>query len=146
MAANEQCGEHETSCPAGCCPNEGWFCCPDNLYCAATAADCPFVSMKTKLSKMAANKQCGPHETSCPAGCCPNEGWFCCPDNLYCAATAADCPFVSMKTKLARWLPTSSVDHMRHLAQLDAAQMRDGSAAPTTCTVLPLLLTVHLSP
>merc|ERR1711931_17296 len=117
LVKSEQCGPHETSCPAGCCPdnlycaataadcpfvsmktklakmaankqcgpNEVWFCCPANLSCAATAADCPFVSMKTKLAKMAANKQCGPHETSCPAGCCPNEGWFCCPDNLYCA-------------------------------------------------------------
>merc|ERR1711981_1312683 len=101
LVKSEQCGEHETSCPAGCCPEEKWYCCPDD-WCAATAADCPFVSKKTKLSKMAANKQCGEHETSCPAGCCPNENWYCCPDNLYCAATAADCPFVSMKAKLSK--------------------------------------------
>ena len=30
--------------------------------------------------------------TECPAGCCPGENWFCCPDNMYCASTAADCP------------------------------------------------------
>ena len=30
--------------------------------------------------------------TECPAGCCPGENWFCCPDNIYCASTAADCP------------------------------------------------------
>merc|ERR1712106_246208 len=83
MAANKQCGSDETSCPAGCCPEANWYCCPDNMYCAATAADCPFVAMKEKLTKMAANKQCGSDETSflwthwtspcpgpvCPAGC-----------------------------------------------------------------------------
>merc|ERR1712186_125983 len=67
------------------------------MYCAATAADCPFVAKKEKLMKMAAKKQCGPNETSCPAGCCPNANWYCCPDNIYCAATAADCPFVAKK-------------------------------------------------
>mmetsp|Transcript_61484 Transcript_61484/g.70503 ORF Transcript_61484/g.70503 Transcript_61484/m.70503 type:complete len:91 (+) Transcript_61484:130-402(+) len=30
--------------------------------------------------------------TECPAGCCPEYNWFCCPDNIYCAATYADCP------------------------------------------------------
>merc|ERR1719153_966678 len=99
------------------------------MYCAATAADCPFVAMKEKLVKMAAKKQCegtmcpagccpeqnwfccadnmycaataadGP---MCPAGCCPEQNWFCCPDNMYCAATAADCPFVAMKEKLVK--------------------------------------------
>ena len=63
------------------------------MYCAATAADCPFVAMKEKLVKMAAKKQCD--GTVCPAGCCPEQNWFCCPDNMYCAATAADCPFVA---------------------------------------------------
>merc|ERR1711936_960188 len=41
------------------------------MYCAATAADCPFVAKKAQLMKMAKNRQCGPDETSCPAGCCP---------------------------------------------------------------------------
>merc|ERR1712013_643717 len=72
-----------TVCPAGCCPEQNWFCCPDNMYCAATAADCPFVAMKEKLVKMAAKKQCD--GTVCPAGCCPEQNWFCCPDNMYCA-------------------------------------------------------------
>merc|ERR1712013_101590 len=49
---------------------------------------------KEKLVKMAAKKQCD--GTVCPAGCCPEQNWFCCPDNMYCAATAADCPFVAM--------------------------------------------------
>merc|ERR1712226_1672185 len=84
MAKNRQCGPDETSCPAGCCPEANWFCCPDNMYCAATAADCPFVAKKAQLMKMAKNRQCGPDETSCPAGCCPEANWFCCPDNILC--------------------------------------------------------------
>merc|ERR1712045_1108308 len=124
MAKNRQCGADETECPAGCCPEANWFCCPDNMYCAATAADCPFVAMKEKLVKMAAKKQC--EGTVCPAGCCPEQNWFCCPDNMYCAATAADCPFVSVKELCA---------------QLDAAQKLTGSAVLTICTVLPQKLT-----
>ena len=73
---DRQCGPDETSCPAGCCPEANWFCCPDNMYCAATAADCPFVAKKAQLMKMAKNRQCGPDETSCPAGCCPEANWF----------------------------------------------------------------------
>merc|ERR1712223_2092068 len=102
MAKNRQCGPDETSCPAGCCPEANWFCCPDNMYCAATAADCPFVAKKAQLMKMAKSRQCGPDETSCPAGCCPNANWYCCPDNMDCAATAADCPFVAKKEKLMK--------------------------------------------
>merc|ERR1712025_1299656 len=109
--------------PAGCCPEVNWYCCPDDLYCAATAADCRFVAKKAQLVKMAAKKQCD--GTECPAGCCPEVNWYCCPDNLYCAATAADCPFV--------------------YAQMDAAQKSTGTVALTTSTVLPLLLTVPLS-
>merc|ERR1712192_170754 len=102
LAKSKQCGSGETSCPAGCCPEANWFCCPDNMYCAATAADCPFVAKKAQLMKMAKSKQCGSGETSCPAGCCPEANWYCCPDNKYCAATAADCPFVAMKEKLVK--------------------------------------------
>merc|ERR1712241_1541612 len=43
-----------------------------------------------------------------------------------------------------RWLPTSSV--MVLSAQEDAAHMLDGTAALMVCTVLLLLLTVHLLP
>merc|ERR1719216_410612 len=102
MAKNRQCGADETECPAGCCPEANWFCCPDNMYCAATAADCPFVAKKAQLMKMAKNRQCGADETECPAGCCPEANWFCCPDNMYCAATAADCPFVAKKAQLMK--------------------------------------------
>ena len=55
------------------CPGGG--CCPDNLFCcfdeyppcAATPAKC---DEKISLVEMAKNKinQCGPYETSCPAG------------------------------------------------------------------------------
>merc|ERR1739846_130490 len=111
-------------CPAGCCPEQNWFCCPDNMYCAATAADCPFVAMKEKLVKTAAKKQCD--GTMCPAGCCPEQNWFCCPDNMYCAATAADCPFVAMKEKLVKMAAKKQCDGT--MCQLDAAQNRTGSA------------------
>merc|ERR1711892_807234 len=70
--------------------------------------------------KLVKSEQCGSDETSCPAECCPEANWYCCPDNMYCAATAADCPFV--------------------------AQRLTGTAALTTCTVLPLLPTVLLLP
>lgn len=30
--------------------------------------------------------------TVCPNGCIPDANWFCCPDNIYVAMTAADCP------------------------------------------------------
>merc|ERR1711892_1657379 len=100
LAAKKQCDG--TMCPAGCCPEQNWYCCPDNMYCAATAGDCPFVAAKEKLTKMAANKQCGSDEASCPAGCCPEANWYCCPDNMYCAATAADCPFFAMSEKLTK--------------------------------------------
>merc|ERR1719175_295061 len=78
------------------------------MYCAATAADCPFVAKKTALAKMAANKQCD--GTECPGGCCPYVGWYCCPDGMYCAATAADCPFVAKKTALAKMAANKQCD------------------------------------
>merc|ERR1719276_797048 len=33
-------------------------------------------------------------EPLAPEAAAPNVGWYCCPDGMYCAATAADCPFV----------------------------------------------------
>ena len=97
--SDDQCGPDETNCPVGCCPmGPNWFCCPDD-WCAPTASECPFVAKRVSLVKLAKNEQCDPDETSCPGGCCPvppELNWFCCDD--YCAATAADCPFVAMKT------------------------------------------------
>merc|ERR1712110_952514 len=80
------CGPDETECPAGCCPEANWFCCPDNRYCAATADDCPAIKLPSLLPKKVVKTTCGPDETECPAGCCPEANWFCCPDNRYCAA------------------------------------------------------------
>merc|ERR1712130_370660 len=87
QAKNNQCGPDETSCPGGCCP--------DAYYCAATAADCPYVAKRLSLVKLAKSKQCGPDQTDCgPGGCCPEANWFCCPDPdpIGCAANPADCP------------------------------------------------------
>merc|ERR1712110_1070297 len=97
---------------------------------------------KAQLMKMAKNRQCGPDETSCPAGCCPEANWFCCPDGMYCAATAADCPLLPRRPSSQRWLPQSSV--MELLALEAAAPMLAGTAALMACTALPPRLTVHL--
>merc|ERR1719369_1103388 len=96
------CPDNQTECPAGCCPEANWYCCPDGMYCAATAADCPFVNSKEKVMKMPAKKTCPPDQTECPGGCCPEANWYCCPDNKYCADTAADCPFVNAKEKVMK--------------------------------------------
>merc|ERR1719187_2841188 len=140
MAAKKQC--EGTMCPAGCCPEVNWFCCADNMYCAATEADCPMVAMKEKLVKMAAKKQC--EGTMCPAGCCPEVNWFCCADNMYCAATEADCPMVAMKQKLVKMAAKKQCEEP--CAPLDVAQKSTGSAVLTTCTVLlPKLIAQWLS-
>jgi hypothetical protein len=104
--SDDQCGPDQTPCPSvgssGCCPEANWFCCVDGHYCAATAADCPSEAKKTLLVKHAKSNQCGPDETTCPAGCCPmGPNWYCCP-YFYCAATAADCPFEAKKTLLVK--------------------------------------------
>ena len=58
------------------------------LACLAAVASAGLVTKKS----LAVRTTCGPDETECPAGCCPEANWFCCPDNRYCAATADDCP------------------------------------------------------
>merc|ERR1711894_61568 len=79
-----------TLCHAGCCPMQGWYCCEDNMNCAATAEECPPFSSSKYLGKMAKDAWC--EGTNCPAGCCPEANWFCCPDFQYCAAVAEECP------------------------------------------------------
>ena len=63
------------------------------MYCAATPGDCPASTLGilavTSKSLFDPNVCEG---TECPAGCCPGENWFCCPDNIYCASTAEYCP------------------------------------------------------
>ena len=84
LTKSDQCDG--TECPGGCCPYVGWYCCPDGMYCAASAADCPFIAQKTLVTKTAADKQCD--GTECPFGCCPFEGWQCCSDGISCASGA----------------------------------------------------------
>ena len=103
LAKINQCGPDETPCPTHCCPfGPNWYCCVDDIWlgCAPTAAECPFVAKRVSLVKMAKISQCGPDETSCPNGCCPMPGWFCCFDSVYCAATVDDCRFDAEKTQL----------------------------------------------
>ena len=103
LAKSNQCEPDETECPFGCCPEANWYCCPGGVFCAVDAEDCPsFEAKKTQLVELAKSKssQCDSDETSCPAGCCSEANWYCCPDDSYCAATAADCPFETEKTQL----------------------------------------------
>merc|ERR1712212_208727 len=89
-----------TVCPGGCCP--------DGMYCAADASNCPFVAAKEQLKMMAAAKKVAATKkdcdgTVCPGGCCPEQNWYCCPDGMYCAADASNCPFVAAKEKLIKF-------------------------------------------
>merc|ERR1712018_1126463 len=84
------------------------------MYCAATAADCPFVAKKAQIALMA-----------CTA--------------LQLLLTAHLLP---RRPRLPRWLPTSSV--MEPSALEAAAHTLDGTAALMACTALPPLLTAHL--
>ena len=85
----EQC--EGTICPQGCCPEVGWYCCPDGSYCASNADNCPY--RVEQLVKTAAKKQC--EGTVCPGGCCPEVDWHCCADGIYCASNADNCPFAT---------------------------------------------------
>jgi len=91
----------------GCCDDPDYpVCCPDTDYytnwCAATADDCPS-SIRKFLPKMAADKNARQEKrsskkqcdgTDCGNGYCCNDADYpvCCPDGLWCGATADDCP------------------------------------------------------
>merc|ERR1712203_962665 len=47
-----------TLCHAGCCPMQGWYCCEDNMNCAATAEECPSTSSSKNLLHMAKDAWC----------------------------------------------------------------------------------------
>merc|ERR1711964_389922 len=49
-----------TLCHAGCCPMQGWYCCEDNMNCAATAEECPSTSSSKNLLPMAKDAWCEP--------------------------------------------------------------------------------------
>merc|ERR1712055_1183632 len=90
VAKSIQCGPNETSCPAGCCPEPNWYCCPDATYCAATAADCPFEAKKTQLMELAKSSQCD--GVLCPNGaCCGYPEGACCSNN-WCVPNPDECP------------------------------------------------------
>ena len=57
------------------------------------AVDTAVASPKS-LRKIAKAPCAGP---ICPSGCCPEPGYVCCDDNLYCAETKDDCPEFVMK-------------------------------------------------
>merc|ERR1712198_602676 len=103
LSRSEQCKKCEDGleCPGRCCPIADWHCCPDGFYCAATAADCPFVAKKQALAKMGAGKQCEDGK-ECPGGCCPIADWYCCMDGGYCAEYAVDCRFIAKKQTLTK--------------------------------------------
>jgi len=122
--------EDGTLCPGGCCPELNWFCCADGLYCAATEGDCPFVSMKEKMIKMAVAKKVAKTAdcedgTLCPGGCCPEMNWYCCPDGQYCAATSGDCPFVNIKEKMIKMAVAKKV--------AETKDCEDGTLCPGGC-------------
>ena len=48
----------------------------------------------------------------CPSGCCPFAGWFCCPDNDYCAADPDGCLKEGDDTGRARLLPPCRVPYL----------------------------------
>ena len=104
LAVRTTCGPDETECPAGCCPEANWFCCPDNRYCAATADDCPAIKLPSLLLKKVAKTEDCPSGVECPSGCCPYTGWYCCPDNRNCAATPDDCPDIRFPNLLPKKL------------------------------------------
>merc|ERR1711899_475790 len=116
------------------------------MYCTATAADCPFVAKKAQLMKMTKNRQCGPDETSCPAGCCPEPTGSAAPTTCTVLPPLLTVPSLPRRPSSRRWPRTGSADLMRPLAPLAAALRPTGSAALTTCTVLPPLPTVPSLP
>merc|ERR1711992_185039 len=126
-----------TVCPGGCCPEQNWYCCPDGMYCAADASNCPFVGAKEQLTKLAMKKvvennvKVALKKKDCDGTVCPGG---CCPDGMYCAADASNCPFVAAKEQLK----------MMATAKKVVALNRTGTAAQMACTVLPMPQTAPL--
>merc|ERR1711936_711375 len=135
------------------------------LACLAAVASAGLVTKKS-LAKIAKpcgppyngcpKTTCGPDETECPAGCCPEANWFCCPDNrfvlpLLMTAHPSNCPIYSQKrlqspvAHLTMDAQRPPVAQMKLNAQLDVAQKLTGSAALTTDIVPLLLMTAHPS-
>merc|ERR1712141_372248 len=94
-----------------------------------------------------AKTNCGPDETECPAGCCPEANWYCCSDNQYCAATPDDCPNGPMilRNLLKKKWPRPPVDLMKLNAQQDVVQKPTGTVAQITNIVLLLQMIVQMA-
>merc|ERR1712001_248732 len=71
------------------------------------------------------DRQC--EGTLCHAGCCPMQGWYCCEDNMNCAATAEECPSLSSAKSLIQ--NDKAAGAKEQTAQLDVALKKIGSAA-----------------
>jgi len=126
-----------TDCGNGYCCNDADFpvCCPDGIWCGATADDCPS-SIRKFLPKMAADKnarqvkrsskkQCD--GTDCGTGyCCDDPDYpVCCPDTDYytnwCGATADDCP-----SSVRKFLPKMAADKRSSKKQCDGTDCGTG--------------------
>merc|ERR1712142_301488 len=84
LVRSEQC--HELTCPAGCCPDSGWVCCPNLMYCAATFAECPLCPWSAE-PMLCDGRMCGNR------GCCGNaEGWTCADKPADCSDCPYECP------------------------------------------------------
>merc|ERR1712098_854053 len=57
-----------------------------------------------QFAALVMKEECGPDETECPAGCCPEPNWYCCHDDFYpgCAATADDCPYATPQERILK--------------------------------------------
>merc|ERR1712088_257871 len=81
-----------------------------NVYLLVLGISVASLASGQPMSLMAKSKQCGPDETFCPAGCCPEPNWFCCPDLMSpgCAPTASECPFVAKRVSLVKMAKAES--------------------------------------
>ena len=78
-------------CDGKCCPEAGWVCCQDYIYCATDLASCPKnVKQTEQLERLVKDQHCD--GVICPGGCCSKPDYVCCPDGIYCASYPELCP------------------------------------------------------
>lgn len=106
----EACGEGDAGpckCSSDCCA-EGEYCCDGSCQAEPCGAPCDTYD-DCGANECCEGGECVPHEgdpaleptvpstcpdgeLQCPAGCCPEGSFVCCPDNLSCAVHICDCP------------------------------------------------------